>query len=183
MVGLTLTVRVGLPVLWMSLAGGLILFFYTTPPISLNFRGLGELSLFLCFGPLLVLGIYFVLTGRLAWEPVVAALPLGLLTMNVGNISAVFDYPSDLATHKRSFAVKWGQPAAVRLIGLFAMLGFLSIPLGVMGGLLPSWSLLGLLTLPLAVQAVLRVRRYADLTGYPLAMGWAVATTPERAGC
>ncbi|KXB05420.1 hypothetical protein AKJ51_05060 [candidate division MSBL1 archaeon SCGC-AAA382A20] len=42
-------------------------------------RGLGELSLFLNFGPLIVLGSYFVQVQKFGIEPLLASLPIGIL--------------------------------------------------------------------------------------------------------
>ena len=47
--------------LYLMGAGAFIVFFYTSPPFMLNYRGLGETALFLAFGPMIVWGIAFVL--------------------------------------------------------------------------------------------------------------------------
>ena len=176
-IGAYLFVRVGTPVLIIALLGGFFVFFYTAPPFRLNFRGFGELALFLGFGPALVLGAYYVLTGQLGWEPVVAGIPLGMFTMNVGHVSNMFDVDSDIASGKTTLAVLVGQKTGLILLALFSALGYGVLVAGVVVALLPSPTLLALLTLPLAVQTVRHTGVYAQPEGYLPAMSWAIATT------
>jgi 1,4-dihydroxy-2-naphthoate octaprenyltransferase len=176
-IGLFFLLRVGTPVAVLALLGGAIVFFYTAPPLKLNFRGFGETALFLAFGPLLVLGITTVLTGTLDWEPVIAGLPLGLLTMNVGHISNIFDVPSDLESNKMTVAVRLGQAKAVFALGLFSGLAYLSVLVGVVSNILPMWTLVVWITLPLAVNVVRLSSRFDEPDGYTPAMGQAIALT------
>ncbi len=176
-IGILFLIRVGMPVAALALMGGLIVIFYTAPPLKLNFRGYGETALFLAFGPMLVLGVTTVLTGTLGWEPFIAGLPLGLLTMNVGHVSNIFDVPSDLASDKLTVAARVGQAKAVVLLGIFSALAYLSVLTGVAFDVLPTWTLIVLITLPLAVNVVRLTSRYEEPDGYTPAMGQAIALT------
>src|SRR2546428_13514836 len=53
--------------------------FYTLPPFALQYHGVGEIAVAIIFGPLVVLGSYAVHAGAVAWEPLLASIPLGLL--------------------------------------------------------------------------------------------------------
>ena len=46
--------------LYLGISGVFLGYFYTAPPFKLGYNGLGELSVFLGFGPLSVLAGYFV---------------------------------------------------------------------------------------------------------------------------
>ena len=63
--------------------GALILLFYTYP---LKYIGIGELSIFIIWGPIMIAGVYFVLTGLWDWAVVLASIPVGLnvVTINLG---------------------------------------------------------------------------------------------------
>lgn len=176
-IGVYLFTRVGTPVLTIALLGGFFVIFYTAPPFKLNFRGFGELALFLGFGPALVLGAYYVFTGELGWEPVLAGIPLGLFTMNVGHVSNMFDVASDQESGKTTLAVLVGQKTGIALLAVFTVLGFGTLITGVVLALLPLPTLLALLTVPLAVQTVVKTRDYDQPEGYLPAMSWAIATT------
>ncbi len=70
-------------VLTLFLVGAFILLFYTYP---LKYVGIGELSIFIIWGPLMIGGVYYVLTGVWSWIVVLASLPIGLnvVTINLG---------------------------------------------------------------------------------------------------
>ena len=176
-IGLWLLAVAGAPVLYLSLAGGFIAIFYTSPPVRLNYRGFGEVALFLAFGPLLVVGVCYVLTGGLSWEPLVAALPLGTFTMNVGIVSHTFDYESDVAAGKMSLIVRYGQVNAVRIVAVGSALVYVVLAAAVAGGLMPAWSLLVILTAPLAWDTVRAASKFSDKSHYMPAMSRAIAVS------
>ena len=72
-----------MPVVWLFVFGALILLFYTWP---LKYVGIGELSIFLIWGPMMIGGVYYVLTGDWSWPVILASLPVGLnvVTINLG---------------------------------------------------------------------------------------------------
>lgn len=175
LVGLYLLVQLGAPVLALASIGGMIAIFYTAPPISLNFRGLGELGLFTAFGPLTVVGVYYVLTGEFSWAALVAALPLGIFTMNIGNVSAMFDYRSDVGFEKKVLIVRYGPQTSYRILTFFFLFAYAPIVVGVLAGILPATALLALLTLPIAVATLVWLRDYHDATRYTRTMAMAIA--------
>lgn len=70
-------------VIWLFAVGAFILLFYTYP---LKYIGIGELSIFIIWGPLMIGGVYFVLTGIWDWTVILASIPIGLnvVTINLG---------------------------------------------------------------------------------------------------
>ncbi|MCW4050945.1 MAG: prenyltransferase [Candidatus Bathyarchaeota archaeon] len=79
LIGLYLTMLRGLPVLIFTALGVLFGVFYTADPIKLKYLAVGEISVFLAFGPLMVGGAYYALTGTFSWDPMFASIPIGLL--------------------------------------------------------------------------------------------------------
>jgi len=92
-------------------------YFYTAKPVRLSGRrGFGELTIFLCFGPLLTIGSAFAMstnTINLNYEDIrdfaLIGLPLGLLTTNILFINQFPDYNSDKITGKINLVVFLGK--------------------------------------------------------------------------
>jgi 1,4-dihydroxy-2-naphthoate octaprenyltransferase len=140
---------VGVGVLWLALAGGLVAVFFT--PLML--RGLKEPVIFLTFGPLCISGVVYVLTGRITETALVASLPVGFFVAGVAYLkSARFDLVEQGGDQA---VLKLSRPVIFALLGL----GYASLLLGVAGGVLPPWSLTGLISLPLAWSIVATVRQ------------------------
>ncbi|MDX1378115.1 MAG: prenyltransferase, partial [Anaerolineales bacterium] len=55
--------------------GAVVLLLYTYP---FKYWGIGELSIFLIWGPIMIAGVYFVLSGQWNWNVVLAGVPYGL---------------------------------------------------------------------------------------------------------
>ncbi|MEN6436719.1 MAG: prenyltransferase [Anaerolineaceae bacterium] len=173
--GVIVFIEVGYPVL-ILVGGGLIaVFFYTSPPLKLNYRGLGETVLFLAFGPMIVFGIWYVLTGKVTIEPFLISLIPGIFTMNVGIVSNTFDYHDDLRSGKRTLSVRFGQAAAIRIMLVDTVIAYLAIVAGVIFHVIPIWALLVLLTIPLAVNMLQHAAKYDDESHYTPAMGRIIA--------
>ena len=100
------------PVFWLMLAGFVGGYGYTGPPLKFAYRGCGEVFIFLDFGVLPVLGVYYVLTGTLSWAPVLVAIPIGCLTTNILWINQFPDYESDRDSGKRTLVVRLGTGRA-----------------------------------------------------------------------
>lgn len=176
-IGIYLFLRSGIPVLIMAGIGTFIVLFYTSPPVKLNYRGLGETMLFFAFGPLIVFGVYFIQAEAFAWEPILASIPLGIFTMNVGLVSNTFDYRDDVSSGKRTIPVRFGQPASVNLILVVSVIGFLVIIASPFFGGLPWWGYLMLPTLPLAIRVVKKTSLFENADNYTTAMTSAIALT------
>ncbi|MGC9398939.1 MAG: prenyltransferase [Anaerolineae bacterium] len=115
--------------------------------------GLGEPFLFLDFGPLMALGGWLVQTGRFAWDPVWASLPVAFLILNVLWINQFPDASADDAVGKRHWVVRLGRRRALLLYGGFFLAAYLTLGANVLTGIGPIWTLLGLLPFPLAWRA------------------------------
>ena len=65
------------------IAGVVLLFWYDAAPVPLKSIGLGELAVFVVWGPLMVGGGFAVISGHLATEAFFASLPYGLGVMSI----------------------------------------------------------------------------------------------------
>ncbi|ALP41536.1 1,4-dihydroxy-2-naphthoate polyprenyltransferase [Aeromonas schubertii] len=86
---------------------------YTVGKTPYGYRGLGDISVFLFFGLLGVLGSFYLFTHSLNWELLLPAAACGLLATAVLNINNVRDIESDAASGKITLAVRLGRDKAI----------------------------------------------------------------------
>ena len=148
--GLTITVLREPRVLWLGAVGLALAFFYHAPPFRLAYRGLGEIAVGVCYGPLIAAGTYVVQRGTLPVSAFLLGVPLGLLIAAFLWINEFPDYDADRASGKRNMVVRLGRRRASRVfvVGLCtafafqALLPLAGLPKGVWLGLvavLPAW--------------------------------------------
>jgi 1,4-dihydroxy-2-naphthoate octaprenyltransferase len=126
---------------------------YTAPPLKFVYRGLGEIVVALGFGPLMLLGAYVVQTrGALAWEPLVASIPVALLVALILYVNEIPDRRGDARAGKRTLPVRFSRAAVIRGYNVAVAAAYVVLVLGVVLGVLPIPVLLMLLTIPLALK-------------------------------
>ncbi len=163
-VGLILLVtRYSNALLVIGVLGILLSLFYTAPPLKLVYRGLGELTTAIGFGPLMLVGAYVVQTlGVLRPEPFVASIPIALLVAMILYVNEVPDRPADGRAGKRTLPVILPRETVINAYLVAAVLAFAVILLGVLVGALPIPALLALLPLPLVRRVRDGLVRYYD---------------------
>jgi len=153
-IGIYLTVTCGIWVLIFGLIGALSGFFYTAPPFRLVHRGIGEIFIGLNFGILMTLGSFYVQSGRLAWEPVIAAIPIAILIILILFINEFQDAKADASVGKNHWVVRLGKTQSSKLYAIMVALVYLSVGVAVLLGIIPATTLLILLSLPIAIKAI-----------------------------
>ena len=162
-IGGVLTALQGWGILAFGVVGLFSAFFYTAPPLRLVARkGLGELFIGLNFGPLMVAGTVYALTGAVAPIDFAIGLPIGLLTTAILWVNEFPDAASDAKTGKNHLVVVLGKERA--RYGYAAVLGAaFAIPvIAAAAGYFPWGAALFLLGLPLAAYATYIVFRHFD---------------------
>jgi 1,4-dihydroxy-2-naphthoate polyprenyltransferase len=154
LVGIYLTVIGGLPILAigvLSIAAGVL---YTGGPWPLAYHGLGDLTVFLFFGLVAVVGTTYLHTDRAGSTAVIYALPVAALVTAILVVNNLRDIGTDRVAGKRTLAVRLG-PRATRIEYLLLLSAAYLVPLaswltvGSPGGFWLPW-----LTLPLAIRLV-----------------------------
>lgn len=117
--GIPLVLQGGSTALWLMVAGVVFVLFYTFP---LKYIGLGELAVLIIWGPLMVGGGYFVISGAWDWNVVWASLPyaLGPTTVLFGKHIDKLD--ADKAKKIHTMPVILGEKAArYTVLGMIAI--------------------------------------------------------------
>jgi 1,4-dihydroxy-2-naphthoate octaprenyltransferase len=162
-IGLYLASVAGWGLLWLGVAGVLISYFYTAPPLKLVHRGLGELATALGFGPIMVLGAYFVQTGHYALRPLILSIPVALLVMLILYANEIPDRVADARAGKRTLVVRLPRSAVITGYAVAAAVAYSALVVGVALRVLPWPTLVALLTIPLAYKTVRGLERdYED---------------------
>jgi len=149
-IGLILAYFRGWPVIIFGLVGAILGFFYTAPPLGFKYKALGDLAVFLTFGPLIVMGTYYVLVQQIWWKLFWLSVPFGLLTIAILHGNNFRDIEEDLRAGYKTIAGLLGPRGSsiyylVLVVGAYALtIIFVAL------GWLPIWSLLTLVTVPYA---------------------------------
>jgi len=153
--GAALVPVTGATALLLGFLGFLLAVLYRVPPIALSYlgRGLGEAVVFIAFGPLSVLGGYYVQGGRISWGACMASLPLGIYATAVLYCHHFTRFEGDLRVGKITPVVAFGEAQALRGCWLLPAFAYLAVWADVALGEYPKACLIALLTaIPMAVE-------------------------------
>lgn len=154
---------------WLLLLGAAAIaaaWYYTGGNSPYGYRGLGEVSVFVFFGVVAVVGTVFVQLGSAPWQAWVASVPVGLLSCSVLVINNLRDIPTDRETGKITLAVRLGGTGTRRLYAGAIMASYV---FALVLTPLSWWAPLVLLSVPLAVPPVRRV--LSGQAGHDLVLG------------
>jgi len=158
-IGVGLSLAVGWWVLILGVIGAIFGYIYVT---RLAPYGVGEFVVGLSFGPLLVLGSYYVQTQQLVFEPIIVSVPIGLLVMAILWINEFPDYNADRSIGKKTLVVRVGRKLAADMYLAIILAAYAWSLVMVALGLMPLFSLMVLFTLPLAVRAIKVARTHYE---------------------
>ncbi len=152
-IGSFLALKFGYIIIVLGIMGVICGILYSAPPFKLAYRGLGEVVVGIAFGPLIVIGSYYVQTQTLSQKAIVASMPIAFLIAAVLYINEFPDYKPDKKAGKNQIVVLLGSEKAVKGYGLITAAAYVLILIGVITGLMPPLTIIGLLTYPQAKKA------------------------------
>ncbi len=163
--GLTLAWRCGWPILALGAASVLAGYFYTARPLSLAYVALGEATVFVFMGTVIVIGAYYVQREGFALAPVLISLPVGCLVAAILQANNIRDIEADTAHGKNTLATLVGRSVAnwelaALIYGAFILTGLL-----VFSGYAPWSIVLTFFSVRLAIPTVRRVFQEEELLG------------------
>jgi 1,4-dihydroxy-2-naphthoate octaprenyltransferase len=176
LIGVSLTTYFIIDRGWLAVAfavsGVSLLFLYDAAPTPLKSIGLGELAVFLVWGPLMISGGFAMITGRLSADVLFASVPYGLGVMTILNGKHIDQMDFDNQKNIRTLPVLIGETAArvVNIVAIIAIYALVAILIAF--GRLSLFSAVIVVSLPQAVRTIRimsRARPALPPAGY---IGW-----------
>jgi len=146
-IGIYIFYHTGWPLLIIGGIGTVAAVFY----YYFKYRALGDLLIFIIYGPMITLGTFYSMTSVVDWKAIWLSIPIGCITVNILHANNTRDMAHDKRAHIRTLAMQLGiKGSIIEYISLIS-LAYLSLVIMVVAGFL-HWFVLGvLITLPVAV--------------------------------
>lgn len=146
--GLYLVSQSGILLLWIGLFGTIGAVFY----YKFKFKALGDLLIFLVYGPTIMLGTGYVMLGYIDWTLMFVSLPMAFITVNVLHSNNTRDIRSDRYAEIKTYAMAIGVKASIIHYYILTVLSYVSIVVMVILNILPVTALISLITIPIAIK-------------------------------
>lgn len=150
-------------VLGCALFGTVVAIGYTAGPAPLKYIGLGDLAIFCCFGPVLMVYCSVVLVSTVHWKAIVMTVPVSLYVVAILHANNYRDIDSDAATGAVTFAIVLGKEASKHYYSVLLTLAH--------GGALLAGYIFGcvgvastLFVVPQSIWLCIRLRRPSTLS-------------------
>lgn len=158
-IGFIIVYLVGWPVMLFALPSLAAAYLYTGGPKPLGYVALGEATVFLFMGPVMITGSYYVQSGTVSWPSVLLSIPVGLLVTAILQANNIRDIADDTEAGKRTLATYIGRRWANREYIVLLFGAYVSIAVIAVWGFLPAGALIVFLTLPRALEVARIVLR------------------------
>lgn len=131
-------------------------FSYSAKPLQLSYRKVGEVIIFLLFGPALVMGGYFIQTGIFPdVKSFVLSVPFGLMVTAILFVNEIPDFGPDKRAGKLTWVSLIGPGKAFIIYGIIMLLAFFTISLNISFGYLRPIAAISLIL----ILAVIKVSK------------------------
>lgn len=157
--------------------GTILVLTYSIERIGLSYigRGLGEITVAAAFGPLMVLGTYYVMAGGLSLSALYLSIPVALLIALVLLVNGYPDFEADAKTKKYTVVVSFGREKTRYIYAALMGAVFLVVIIGVSLRIIPALALVSLFVLPVGLIAIKKLfLLYEDPRGVVAVCGMTV---------
>ena len=154
LLGAYLTFEAGWVVFWIGLAAIGSAIAYSGGPLPLGYYGLGDVFVFLFFGPVSVMGTYFVQAKVVGPAARWMSLPVGMIIVAILVVNNLRDIETDRFAGKFTLPARFGQQFAKAEYIVCLAVAFLSMPVLIAARIIPAWGLLTWVSLPLAWRSI-----------------------------
>jgi 1,4-dihydroxy-2-naphthoate octaprenyltransferase len=166
------TVTRGPIALLFAVLGLLFLYLYDAAPVPLKSIGLGEVAAFIVWGPLMVGGGYFVVSGRLSTAAFLVSIPYGLGVASILVGKHIDQLNFDASHGNRTLPVALGEARARRVNQAVVIGMYLISAVLILVGLLTPFAVLIAVAGPRAIAAIQRMGRPRPIAAPEGYVGW-----------
>ena len=136
----------------------LSIYFYSTKIVD---SGLGEFFVAVK-GSMIVLGTFFIQSGQITIESILAGIVVGSLSSLVLFIASFPDHDADKSKGRKTLVIAVGKQKATKLFWIFPFVSYGAIILGVSLNLFPIITLITLLSIPLMIKSGFGLKKTFD---------------------
>ena len=136
----------------------LSIYFYSTKIVD---SGLGEFFVGVK-GSMIVIGTFFIQSGEISLESILAGVVVGILSSLVLFIASFPDHDADKSKGRKTLVIVVGKEKAKKIFWFFPLLAYSIILIGVSVNLFPLLSLICLLSFPLMIKSGLGLQKNYD---------------------
>ena len=136
----------------------LSIYFYSTKIVD---SGLGEFFVAVK-GSMIVIGTFFIQSGDVNIESILAGIVIGTLSSLVLFIASFPDHDADKSKGRKTLVIVVGKKKAIKLFWIFPLISYAVILIGVSASLFPVLSLITLLSFPLIIKSGLGLQKNYD---------------------
>ena len=133
----------------------LSIYFYSTKIVD---SGLGEFFVGVK-GSMIVIGAFFIQSGEVNLESVMAGIVVGTLSSLVLFIASFPDHDADKSKGRKTLVIVVGKEKARKLFWFFPFIVYFVILIGILFNLFPLLSLISLLSFPLVIKSGLGLQK------------------------
>jgi 1,4-dihydroxy-2-naphthoate octaprenyltransferase len=113
--------------------------------------GIGEMVTGLDFGPLLLLGTYYIQTHQWRVVPIIIGLPLGIMTAGILYVNEFPDTDADKNAGRNHLVARWGKAKAASRLKAILVCAYAIPVAGILAGLVSPFALIALASAPKAL--------------------------------
>ena len=143
--------------LWLGLLAIVSAIFYTAGPYPLGYYGFGDILVFIFFGPVTVIGTFFIQTLNINFLIIIISIAIGFLATAILVVNNLRDYHSDLNAGKKTLVVKLGIGFTKYQYTFLLLFPFLIILILFFYNSIPPKLLISLLAIILTIKPLITV--------------------------
>ncbi|MCH9657098.1 prenyltransferase [archaeon] len=148
--GITIAIILGFAIL--------SIYFYSTKIVD---SGLGEFFVAVK-GAMIVIGTFFIQSGELSFESILAGVVVGSLSSLVLFIASFPDHDADKSKGRKTLVIAVGKKRGATLFWIFPLISYLAIIVGISASLFPAFSLISFLGVPLMIRSGIGLQKNYD---------------------